>query len=78
VKEWKRLGFVKETSSSYLSPVLLITKKDGKLRLVVDYRKLNQQAVKKNFPIPNIDEQFEELVGAKLFCVLDLASQLTS
>jgi len=74
VKEWKRLGFVTETNSSYSSPVLLVTKKDGEPRVVVDYRKLNQQTVKKNFPIANIDEQLEELAGAKLFCVLDLAS----
>lgn len=52
--------------------MLLVTKKDGEI--VVDYRNLNQQTVKKNFPIANIDEQLEELAGAKLFCILDLAS----
>lgn len=51
VKEWKRLDIITETDSSYSSPVLLIVKKDGEPRLVVDYRKLNQQSVKKNFPI---------------------------
>lgn len=70
VKEWKKFGFVTEINSSYSSPVLLVNKKDGEPRLVVDYRKLNQQTVKKNVPIVNIDEQLEEeLAGAKMFCV---------
>lgn len=68
------MGIVTETNSSYSSPVLLVTKKDGEPRLVVDYRKLNQQILKKNFPIADLDEQLEELSEARMFCVLDLAS----
>lgn len=74
VKEWKALGIVTETNSSYASPVLLVTKKDGEPRLVIDYRKLNQQTVKKTFPIANIDDQLQGLTEANMFCVLDLAS----
>jgi len=74
VKEWKRLGIVTETDSCYASPVLLVSKKDGEPRLVVDYRKLNQQTKKKTFPITDIDDQLQGLSEAKIFCVLDLAS----
>lgn len=74
VKEWKKLGIVTETNSSYSSPVLLVNKKDGEPRLVIDYRKLNQQTIKKVFPVPEIDDQLQGFTNAKMFCVLDLAS----
>lgn len=74
VAEWKEAGIVTETSSTYTSPVLLVMKKDGEPRLVVDYRKLNSQTVRRVFPTPNIDEHLETLTGAKMFCTLDLAS----
>lgn len=64
VKELKSLGLITETNSSYSSPVLLVTKKDGEPRLGVDYRKFNQQTVKKNFSIANIDEILKEPAGA--------------
>lgn len=74
VREWKEAGIVTETKSAYASPVLLVTKKDGDARLVVDYRKLNSQTVRKIFPTPNLDEHLETLHGATLFTTLDLAS----
>ncbi|CAI6374939.1 unnamed protein product [Macrosiphum euphorbiae] len=73
VQEWKEF-IVTETKSAYASPVLLVTKKDGDARLVVDYRKLNAQTVRKVFPTPNLDEHLETLHGATLFTTLDLAS----
>ncbi|CAI6350091.1 unnamed protein product [Macrosiphum euphorbiae] len=72
VREWKDAGIVKETSSPYASPVLLVSKKDGDARLVVDYRKLNSQTVRKVFPTPNLDEHLERLQGAKMFTTLDI------
>jgi len=51
-----------------------VSKKDGDARLVVDYRKLNLQTVRKVFPTPNLDEHLEQLYGAKMFTTLDLAS----
>lgn len=74
VQEWKDAGLVTETKSSYASPVLLVSKRDGDARLVVDYRKLNAQTVRKIYPTPNLDEHLEALYGAKLFTTLDLAS----
>ncbi|XP_064463123.1 uncharacterized protein LOC135374047 [Ornithodoros turicata] len=73
VSEWKNLGLVTETDSDYASPVLVVDKKNGEKRLVVDYRRLNAQTVKEKYPLPNIDDQFEGLAGAMLYTVLDLA-----
>lgn len=74
VQEWKEAGLVTETNSPYASPVLLVQKKDGDARLVVDYRKLNSQTVRKVFPSQTLDEHLEVLYGSKLFTTLDLAS----
>lgn len=68
------MGLVTETNSAYASPVLLVTKKDGDARLVVDYRKLNAQTVRRIFLTPNLDEHLETLHGTTLFTTLDLAS----
>jgi hypothetical protein len=56
VADLKRCGIVSETNSPYASPVLLVRKKNGDPRLVVDYRKLNQQTVHINYPMPEVDE----------------------
>jgi hypothetical protein len=74
VMEWKDAGIITETKSPYASPVLLVSKKNGEARLVVDYRKLNAQTERNVFPTPNIDEHLETLHGAKMFTTLDLAS----
>lgn len=63
-----------ETKSAYTSPVLLVRKKDGESRLVVDYRKLNLQTTRIVFPTPNLDEHLETLHGSKMFSTLDLAT----
>lgn len=73
VDEWKSAGIVEETNSSYASPVLLVKKKTGESRMVVDYRKLNAQTKKINFPLQNLDEHMELLRGSKIFAILDLA-----
>uniref|UniRef100_A0ABD2VZA1 RNA-directed DNA polymerase n=1 Tax=Trichogramma kaykai TaxID=54128 RepID=A0ABD2VZA1_9HYME len=73
VGEWKAAGIVTETQSPYASPCLLVDKPDGSKRLVVDYRRLNKSTVRMNFPLPNIDDGLEELHGANIFAILDLA-----
>lgn len=73
VTEWKKHGIVSETDSPYASPVLLVTKKTWEPRFVIDYRKLNKQTGKKNFPIANPDEYLDIVSGCSLFIVLDLA-----
>ncbi|UYV61524.1 hypothetical protein LAZ67_1005160 [Cordylochernes scorpioides] len=73
VREWKDNGIVTETRSPYASPVLLVRKKTGDHRLVVDYRRLNIQTVKDKFPLPRIDDLLEGLRNAEFFTTLDLA-----
>ena len=73
VRDWKQAGIVTDTDSAYASPCLLVGKSDGSSRLVVDYRKLNKQTVRINFPLANIDDGLEDLHGATIFAVLDLA-----
>ncbi|XP_040357307.1 uncharacterized protein LOC121046777 [Ixodes scapularis] len=74
VEEWKATGIVTETTSPYASPVLLVKKKNGENRLVIDYRRLSSQTVPEHFPLPNIDDQLQRLSGARMYCVLDCAN----
>lgn len=65
---------IQRSSSPYASPVLLVKKKIGEWRLCVDFRGLDAYTIKNKFPLPIIEELFEELVGAKWFTTLDLRS----
>lgn len=67
-------GVIRESSSAYASPIVLVRKADGSLRLCVDYRKLNSKTRRDAFPLPRIDESFDALRGAKFFSTIDLAS----
>ena len=62
------------TNSEWASPVILVPKKNGKLRFCVDYRQLNRITKKDNYPLPRIDEILDSLGKAKWFTSLDLAS----
>ena len=65
---------IRESSSPYASPIVLVWKKDGTLRLCVDYRQLNSKTRRDAFPLPRIEESLDALSGAKWFSTLDLAS----
>lgn len=67
-------GVMRESCSPYASPVVLVWKKDGRLRVCVDFRKLNAKTIKDAYPIPRITETLEALHGAKWFWSLDLQS----
>lgn len=64
---------IRRSSSPYASPIVLVRKKNGQLRLCIDYRLLNAKTVKDAFPLPRIEETLECLSGAKLFSSLDMA-----
>lgn len=66
-------GIITESSSPFASPIVLVRKKDGKLRMCVDYRLLNAKTHKDAYPLPRIEEALDILKGAKYFCSLDLA-----
>ena len=67
-------GIIRESHSPYSSPIVLVRKKNGSLRMCVDYRKLNAKTVKDAYPLPRIEESFDALQGASWFSTLDLAS----
>ena len=65
-------GFIQKSESPAGYPILFVPKKDGGLRLCVDYRKLNDITVKNRYPLPNIKELQDRLQGAQWFTKLDL------
>lgn len=65
---------IRESCSPYASPIVLVKKKDGSLRMCVDYRQLNARTRKDAFPLPRIEETLDMLSGARWFSTMDLAS----
>lgn len=56
-------GFIRPSASPWGVPVLFVKKKDGSLRLCIDYRQLNQVIIKNKYPLPSIDDLFVQLQG---------------
>ena len=74
LKEMEAAGVIRPSKSPYASPVVVVTKKDGSLRLCIDYRRLNSYSTRDAFPLPRIEEALESLGQAKYFSTLDLTS----
>ena len=74
IKELISLGYICPNSSPFASFFLLVKKKDGTLRMCVDYMALNKKTIKNRYPIPRIDELMDELHGEKYFSKIDLCS----
>ena len=72
IKELLEKGYIRRSSSPWGAPVLLVEKKDKSLRMVVDYRALNEVTIKKKYPLPMINDLFDQLQGAKVFSKIDL------
>jgi len=67
-------GFIRPSSSPWGCPAIFVMKKDGTLRMCVDYHPLNAVTVKNKYPLPHIDTLFDQLVGDKVFSKIDLRS----
>ena len=67
-------GFTKMSTSPWGAPVLFVKKKDGSLRLCINYRQLNQVTIRNQYPLPRIDDLFDQLQGAKVFSKIDIRS----
>ena len=67
-------GFVQPSVSPWGAPVLFVKKKDGTLRMCIDYRQINKVAVKNKYPLPRIEDLFIQLKGASVFSKIDLRS----
>jgi hypothetical protein len=67
-------GYIRPSLSPWGYPALFVKKKDGSLRLCVDYRPLNVLTIKNKYPLPRIDELFDQLARAKVFFKIDLRS----
>ena len=65
--EYLRKGKIQPSNSPWSSLVLLVKKKDGSMYLCIDYQALNKITIKNKFPMPRIDELFDQLQGAKYF-----------
>jgi hypothetical protein len=74
LEELQQSGFIRPSSSPWGAPVLFVKKKDGSMRMCVDYRGLNEVTIKNKYPLPRIDDLFDQLKGAKYFSKIDLRS----
>ncbi|KAK1419444.1 hypothetical protein QVD17_28611 [Tagetes erecta] len=65
-------GFIRPSSSPWGAPVLFVKKKDGTFRMCIDYRELNKVTVKNRYPLPRIDDLFDQLQGSSFYSKIDL------
>lgn len=65
-------SFIHPSSSTWGAPILFVKKKDGSMRMCIVYRELNKRTVKNKYPLPRIDDLFDQLQGASYFSMIDL------
>ncbi|GJY73279.1 putative reverse transcriptase domain-containing protein [Tanacetum coccineum] len=74
LQELSEKGFIRPSSSPWGAPVLFVKKKDGSFRMCIDYRELNKLTVKNHYPLPRIDDLFDQLQGSSVYSKIDLRS----
>lgn len=75
VKEYLRDGIIRPSCSPWRAPVVMVPKKEsGKLRMCIDYRKLNDVTIKDSYPVPNVQEVLDAMAGAKVYSKMDALS----
>ncbi|GKC20732.1 putative reverse transcriptase domain-containing protein [Tanacetum coccineum] len=74
LQELSDRGFIRPSSSPWGAPVLFVKKKDGSFRMCIDYRELNRLTVKNRYPLPRINDLFDQLQGSRVYSKIDLRS----
>ncbi|GJV90894.1 putative reverse transcriptase domain-containing protein [Tanacetum coccineum] len=74
LKELSGRGFIRPSTSPWGAPVLFVKKKDGSFKMCIDYRELNKLSVKNRYPLPMIDDLFDQLQGSSVYSKIDLRS----
>ncbi|GJZ18367.1 putative reverse transcriptase domain-containing protein [Tanacetum coccineum] len=74
LQELQDNGFIRPSHSPWGAPMLFVKKKDGSLRMCIDYRELNKLTIKNRYPLPRIDDLFDQLQGSRYFSKIDLRS----
>jgi hypothetical protein len=74
IEELLDKGFIRPSSSPWGAPVLFMNKKDGSRRMCVDYRSLNEVTIKNKYPLPRIEDLFDQMRGSTVFSRIDLRS----
>ncbi|GKA68790.1 putative reverse transcriptase domain-containing protein, partial [Tanacetum coccineum] len=74
LQELSDKGFIRPSSSPWGAPVLFVKKKDGSFQMCIDYRELNKLTVKNRYPLPRIDDLFDQLQGSSVYSKIDLRS----
>jgi len=72
MNDWVNEGIVEPCSSEYVSPIVIVKKKDSSSRLYIDYRKLNRLIIKDKYPLPIIEDQIDRLAEVRIFSTIDL------
>ncbi|GJT89076.1 putative reverse transcriptase domain-containing protein [Tanacetum coccineum] len=67
-------GFIRPSTSPWGAPILFVKKKDGSFRMCIDYRELNKLTIKNRYPLPRIDDLFDQLQGSSVYSKIDLRS----
>jgi hypothetical protein len=74
IDELLEKGYIRPSTSPWVAPVLFVEKKDGTKRMCIDYRALNEVTIKNKYPLPRIEDLFDQLRGASVFSKIDLRS----
>ncbi|GJT59631.1 hypothetical protein Tco_1003164 [Tanacetum coccineum] len=73
LQELSDKGFIRPSSSPWGAPVLFVKNKDGSFWMYIDYRELNKLTVKNRYPLPRIDDLFDQLQGSSVYSKIDLS-----